>query len=82
MSESAGAGESEKPGINQLQLNTDRARDELADTLAEIERRLQPKEILASTQRAVRKNWPRLAAGAGVVAGVVTLILVARHRRS
>lgn len=68
-----------------LRMDTDRTRDELADTLDSIETRLTPRELLASLQRAWRasplKTAGLLASPVLAIGAVIALRIVMRSRR-
>ena len=72
------------PGPEARRLDADRAREELGDTLDEIEKRLTPPELLRSARDAWRRSPGRVAAVVGAplaIIGLVVAVRVARHRR-
>jgi hypothetical protein len=75
------------PGTNAgeqtLRLDADRTRDELADALAEIRRRLTPRELAKSVTGSVRRHPAQVAAAIAATAGIVTatVVLVRRARK-
>ena len=70
-------------GMNGLGLDADRARDELAATLGEIERRLTPAHVRERVAKSVRSRpVSYVTAGLGLVAGLVGVaLLVTRGAR-
>lgn len=66
-------------GEQRLRLDAERTRDELQDTLEELERRLAPKELWQSAIRRVERR-PLAAVGVGLAvlslaAGVIVLVV-------
>ncbi|CAN5382061.1 hypothetical protein BH09ACT1_BH09ACT1_24950 [soil metagenome] len=77
-------GPDENAGINAIRLDADRTRDELRETLDEIERRISPAGVAESVKRSAKRDPGKAAAiGAGVVAAVtgLTWFIVASRRR-
>jgi hypothetical protein len=77
-------GPAENAGVNAIRLDADRTRDELRQTLDEIEHRLSPAGVAESVKRSAKRDPGKVAAiGAGVVAAVtgVTWFIVASRRR-
>jgi hypothetical protein len=78
-------GPPEDAGVNAIRLDADRTRDELRETLDEIERRLSPAGVVESVKRSAQRDPGKVAAiGAGVVAtitGLTWFIVASRRRR-
>jgi hypothetical protein len=68
-------------GINGVGLDADRTRDELAETLGEIERRLAPAHIRSKIVTIVRNRpVPFIAAGVSLVCAIVGVVLLVARR--
>jgi hypothetical protein len=70
----AGNDSREGASLPSLRLDADRAREELEDTLDEIERLVHPKELLAAATKVVRGH---LAVSAGVATALIALAGIA-----
>jgi len=62
-------------GEQGLRLEAERTRDELQETLTELEHRLAPRELAQSARRSIRRN-PGIAIGIGLAAATVIVGLV------
>lgn len=68
-------------GEQRLRLEAERTRDELQETLAELEHRLQPREFAHAVQASMRRR-PGVVVGVGLaLAGVVAGIVLVTVRR-
>ncbi|WP_213815006.1 DUF3618 domain-containing protein [Glaciihabitans sp. dw_435] len=68
----------EDAGINEIRLDADRTRDELRDTLDQIEGKLTPQYAVESLKREFRERpFVVIAAAIGVVGAIVGVIVLA-----